>query len=115
MKLIALRDFSRVPALEDVEIEGALHKRHIHMGATFTIGKSDKLEDLSKQDQLLVSQLMVSGAVGDAADTKVVAGVKAEIALINRREENAKKAELAASTSSLAAQLTALTAKAAGK
>ena len=111
MKLIALKDFARVQALEDVAIEGAKHSRHIHKGATFDIGKAEKLKDLTKGDQYLVAQLTVAGCVGDATDEKLVKAVQAEVAAEERSRKAAEEREKLATNSGLAQQIAALAAK----
>lgn len=113
MDLIALRDFRRTPDLKDIEVQGAIHENHIHMGATFSIGTAKELKDLSVRDRQLVAHLAFAKCVGDATDPKVVKAVKEEIAVNERREKNAAKLNAAADSSALVAQLTALVAKAA--
>src|SRR4051812_30609924 len=112
MKLIALKDFANNFGLE---IEDALHDRHVHKGHVFEIGRANNLKDLRKEDAgaaFLVAQLSVAGCVGDATDTKVVTAVKEEIALDKKREENAKKLQAATDGSALVSQLTAFLQKA---
>lgn len=112
MKLIALRDFSRVPALDGINIENARHQNEIHKGATFEIGKAAKLEDLNGPDKLLVAQLVYAGAVGDATDKSLVDAVKSDLAADKKREEAMAAREAAAGNQNLMNQLTALLSKA---
>lgn len=113
MKLIATKDFSRVPALDFIDLPDRIHENHIHKGATFDVGKAAKFTDLNKTDQQLVAGLVHAGCVGDASDEKVVKAVQAEIAADKKRAENAAKAETASANQAMVAQLTALLAKAA--
>lgn len=114
MKLIALRDIARTPALEDMEIENAAHPRHIHAGATFDIGKAASLAELKGGDRELVALLFASNAAGDATDSKVVKAVQDEVSVNRRREERAAKANSSAALDGVSQQLSALVAKAAG-
>lgn len=86
MQLIALRDIYRTPSMGDIQIEGQLNERHIHKGAVFSIGTADSLKKLLPEERLLVAQLVVSKAVGDATDPKVVKAVQDELAAEKRRE-----------------------------
>lgn len=112
MKLIALKDFANNSQLE---IESAVHERHIHKGAVFNIGTGKDLKDKSllAHERTTIAQLIVSGCVGDANDTKVVKAVNEEVAMDKKREENAAKLNTAAAGNALLEQLTALLNKAA--
>lgn len=103
MKLIAVRDFALVPALEpyisseagrdekgnevvnsDLKDKPGLgqfkHHRNIHKGFVFEIGKADKLAQLTRPERELVSQLAYCNCIGDANSPEVLKLVKADIA-----------------------------------
>jgi len=105
MKLIATRDFVRVAALADLQIEGTIvHERLIHKGAVFQIGaEGEKTIDAlsSKTDRVLASQLMYAHCIGDANDPAVVKRVNDEIEKDRKREINIEKANRALSDNAM--------------
>ncbi len=107
MKLIAIRDFSNnVP--DKLDIKDALHDRHVHKGAIFTVGDELPFDKLTKPDQALVALLNYSKCVGDATNKDVVARVQAEIAAEKKAAEALKGTERSAgSNADLIAQLIA--------
>lgn len=112
MKLIALRDF-RNNTNPRLEIEGAVHEDHVHMGAVFTVGtdKAGKdipdFEDLPKAEKELVQLLKGAEAIGDATDEKVLARVKREVAAREKSKAEDNKAKAAGSSADILAQLVA--------
>jgi hypothetical protein len=111
MKLIALKNLARVPAMADVKIENAVHERHIHKGAIFEIGTGETLHDLKRDEGTLAALLLKSEAVGYADDPQVVARVQAEIAAEQKAERNTQKLHEQLSGKSLATELLAVFSK----
>lgn len=104
MKFIALKDFRNVPSL-GLKFDDANQNHHIDKGETLELGQGKTLKECNAHDKQIIAQLVVSGCVGDAADEKVVAAVKAEIELDKRREAAAKKTAAESNNSALVAQL----------
>ena len=94
MRFIAKKHFCRTPQLADVKLDKPIHDKMIHKGAIFEVGSKPAFEDLSRDDQKLIATLRISGCVGDASDSEVVARVKAEVEVDRKRE--ARDAVLAA-------------------
>src|SRR5258708_23097506 len=93
MKLIATRDFFRVPALKNIKVEGGppIHQNQIHKGARFEIGEGAKLSDLTEQEKQLVGLLSYANCIGDATNAEVLKSVGDDIATDKKREANVAK------------------------
>ena len=102
MKFIALKDFSNN---FNLEVQNAIHPRHIHKGYQFEIGTGEDLKKLQPEEKLLVAQLTVSGCVGLASDKKLVARVHDEIEQDRKREANARNINMQAAAGAAAYQL----------
>lgn len=94
MQLIALRSFRNQG--RTIEVADAKHADHIHKGAIFAIGDNKPYEDekqgfkaLTNPQRELVAALNGANCIGNAADPKIVAAVKRELA----EEAAAVKAE----------------------
>ncbi len=111
MRFIALRNFRNPGRAIDLG-DDALHDDHVHKGAIFAIGEDELVEEdavgfkrLNKNQQMLVAQLNAANCIGNAANPKVVAAVKRELAdeakaaaELKKQQErlDAKNAELTA-------------------
>lgn len=88
-----------------LEIENPANARHIHKGATFSIGTAKNLKELPRDDRMLAAELIASGAVGDATDPKVVKTVQDEIAAEESRQSNLTRLDAAGSNAQVSALL----------
>jgi hypothetical protein len=93
MKLVANKSFANntKPPIElDWYVKGADGKplkNHIHKGARFAIGTADEFDNLTPDEKITVSQLMVSYSVVAASDAAAVAKIDAEIAEDKARDK----------------------------
>jgi len=99
MKLIALRDFRNT---HELEIADALHEKHVHKGAVFSIGGTDAkgneipFDKLLKRDQELVALLSYAKCIGNGADTELVKRIQKEAAEEAKSIAEAKKTLMSA-------------------
>ena len=95
MKLIALRNFRNVQGLE-LDGNSALNERHVHKGATFSIGGNKDFKDLSKSDQRAILELNAANCIGDATDEKLAKRIQKEAAIERDSETRAATTAVAA-------------------
>ena len=113
MQLIATRAFYRVPAFECIEIKGAVHPKHIHKGARFTLGDfaaGDIAKKPASDEKKIAAMLIATGCAVEATPENV-AKVEAEVAAEARREANAEARDAKAVQAFIAGQAVAFRAE----
>lgn len=96
MNLIALRNFRNN---HELEIEGAIHEKHVHKGAIFSVGGKKEFKDLTKAEQRIVIELNQSECIGDANNTTLVKRIEAEVKAEKAAEAKAAATAIAAGSS----------------
>lgn len=106
MKLIALKDFSYVGPLKQLDIPGT-EGGSVRKGTVFEIGKADKLKLMPHAERELIAGLAVAGCIGPGDDPALAKRVAAEVEADIKRVENAKRTNLAASQNAITGQIVA--------
>ena len=97
-KFFARRDFAN-NLQPPLEIEGALHERHVHEGAVIVIGPPEtEFKDLPERSPLrpIIAQLYAAECLIEAGDDKAVARLKKELAADETRKRTDKELEAGA-------------------